>query len=1554
MPQSEQTQNEIKMLAAVSTQIISPRESKPIVSVVQDVALGIYRITKDDVRVSEKQLFNLMMSNSKFTGIVPEPHDNINNVKTWSGKQLLSGVIPPTVNISMGNDQYDGDKTGEEKLIEDKKNFVKVERGIITQGTFDKTIYQAKTKGLVHSVYNENGQEDTRDLFNNTQKLICDWLVLSGFSVGVSDLIISQDTKEKMTSKISKMKEEVYNLMRQIHEGTFKNESVKTNNDYFEQEVNKFLNEANSAVGNIGLKNIGDENRMINMVKSKSKGNAINIAQMISSLGQQNVDGKRILYGFDDRTLPHYTKYDDGPEARGFVESSFIDGLNPNEFFLHAITGREGLIDTAVKTSEVGYIQRKLVKAMEDCKINYDFTVRNAGGSIIQFLYGEDAMSSIKLEDQKINYIDMNKSEVERKYLLTVEDIKLQGVVRKELFKVLNKDNKWEQKCIDFYKRILEDRNYFIEKIFKMKYETKVIYPVSLYRIIMNTKQLFHPIPTASDLHPCDIIDTLEELENELAFGEFNKGTKMFGMLLRSYLSPKQCIFDHKFSKISFEYIIQQIKLRFKQAIANPSEMVGVIAAQSIGEPTTQLTLNSVEWNTEMILKINGNIKKCKIGEWIDNRIEKATNENIENHPNDTILEYVKDSCIEVMACTEDGNIIWDNIEAVTRHPPINKDGTNVLIKIRTKSGREVIATKAKSFLKRIDNKILPINGDELKVGDYVPISKVFLETNKITEWNLDKYLSKKEYVYISELKKAVAESKKGVRHWFKGNTNFTVPYSRSDSVITNEKLGKGKNIYKDNCVYTKNTIKQPSHITETMVMDELFGFFIGAYLSEGCCTTHHILIANCDDDFNNKIDEFCKRYDLKYHIDDGYRNGGYTKTLRIHSMILAQLLLKSIGTGSKNKRIPEEFFEANTEFLKGLVDGYFSGDGTVGTDAKRKHLSMTSISRGLIDDMQQILCKFNIKTTIQSNHTGLAIALKAGMKASLSYTLMVCSAEIEKFKSAFNITIQYKQENINSKENLMEFGKLDTIPDIVTEQWGTITLNRKDISKYITKANETDKIILENILNEDIVYDRIEMIEEVISEYPFVYDLTVTKTKNFNIANGLCMRDTFHMSGVSSASQAVRGVPRIKELLSVSKNIKAPACSIYLKEGINKDVERAKKVLNALETTVLKDIVKSSRIYYDKSDTETTIEDDKLFMEMYKIFEDRENDCDKTVSPWLLRFEFDKEKMHDLGIDMLDVNITINKFYNNVLTCKFSDDNAEKLVVRIRINEEYDDMITELKALEQSIIENVIIKGISKINKVMMRKEKIMKLSSENIENMIKPNDIEKVDKFNQKIYDKTYNNDFKVFVNETELILDTDGTNLIEILGHDDVDETRTISNDIWEIYNIFGIEAARESLIYEINDVLKSEGVNFRHISLLVDTMTNRGHLLSIDRHGINRSDIGPLAKSSFEETSDMLIKAGIYSEYDRMNGVSACIMLGAIPNCGTGEVSCLMDESMLEGIDEVEEEDEDDEATDKINTFCTSEGLSFDVNMFTSKSNSVKTEPLKEFKITIGDN
>ena len=149
----------------------------------------------------------------------------------------------------------------------------------------------------------------------------------------------------------------------------------------------------------------------------------INIAQMISCVGQQNVDGKRIPYGFEDRTLPHYAKFDDSPEARGFVESSYIQGLTPEELYFHAMGGRVGLIDTAVKTSQTGYIQRRLIKGQEDLKVAYDMTVRNNKNKIIQFKYGDDGINPTKTENQKLPLTRMSLEEIYAHFQIPDDDI---------------------------------------------------------------------------------------------------------------------------------------------------------------------------------------------------------------------------------------------------------------------------------------------------------------------------------------------------------------------------------------------------------------------------------------------------------------------------------------------------------------------------------------------------------------------------------------------------------------------------------------------------------------------------------------------------------------------------------------------------------------------------------------------------------------------------------------------------------------------------------------------------------------------------------------------------------------------------------------------------------------------------------------------------------------------------------------------------------------------------------------------------------------------------
>ena len=208
------------------------------------------------------------------------------------------------------------------------------------------------------------------------------------------------------------------------------------------------------------------------------------------------------------------------------------------------------------------------------------------------------------------------------------------------------------------------------------------------------------------------------------------------------------------------------------------------------------------------------------------------------------------------------------------------------------------------------------------------------------------------------------------------------------------------------------------------------------------------------------------------------------------------------------------------------------------------------------------------------------------------------------------------------------------------------------------------------------------------------------------------------------------------------------------------------------------------------------------------------------------------------------------------------------------------------IKNLEKTVLNDIVIKGIKGINSVSM----------------------EKTDSLLYKLSDNADD-----FLPKSTWILYTDGSNLVDMFCHPDVDPTKTYTNNIYEIYETLGIEAAREVLINEITELIGSDGtyVNYRHIALLADTMVNRGNIMSIDRHGINKSDRGPLPKCSFEETTDMLAKAAVFGELDKMTGVSANIMFGQEVPSGTGFCEILFDEEKyLSGLTTIDEDHEID--------------------------------------------
>jgi DNA-directed RNA polymerase II subunit RPB1 len=586
MPQDAESEAELKNLAAVPYQIISPANNASIIGIYQDSMLGAYRFTRENIIFSKKDAMNLLMM-----------YNNVNTETIKSGKtssfDILSQILPP-LSLKIKNKQYDGDK--EDNYI--SNNIIEIKDGHYLRGQIDKGILGSGTKGIIHRVCNDFGNMASSNFIDDLQNIITEYMKTSSFSVGISDLISDSKTNEEIVKVITSKKIDVKNLIDQTQLGVFENNSGKTNQEEFETKVNNILNQAASESGKIGLKSLSTDNRFVIMVNAGSKGSDLNISQMISCLGQQNVDGKRIPYGFEDRTLPHYTKFDDSPASRGFVESSYINGLSPQELFFHAMGGRVGLIDTAVKTSSTGYIQRRLIKGLEDLMVNYDMTIRTNKNKIVQFSYGDDNFDTIKVENQELPLGEMSIQDIYSHYNIPDENKKGKSLANMFVKIVLTRYKKQLDvtniKCKYYTDFLLEMREKIVKNIYGNKEEKIVRVPVAFHYIINNIiGQQNINSNSLVDITPLEAFELIEEGFNQLEKIYFANPNLLFKVLYYYYLSPKDLLFNKRFNRKALEILIETIILTYKRAIVAPGEMVGMIAAQSIGEPTTQLTLNT-------------------------------------------------------------------------------------------------------------------------------------------------------------------------------------------------------------------------------------------------------------------------------------------------------------------------------------------------------------------------------------------------------------------------------------------------------------------------------------------------------------------------------------------------------------------------------------------------------------------------------------------------------------------------------------------------------------------------------------------------------------------------------------------------------------------------------------------------------------------------------------------------------------------------------------------------------------------------------------------------
>lgn len=647
MPQSILAETELKNLAAIPYQMISPAGNSPIIGIFQDSLLGSYRFTRPDITFTPREAMNLLMM---------YPNVNVDKLHKSGGKisnfEILSQILPPlTMKYKTNLFEEDEDYAGSNNVLE-------IRNGEYIRGQIEKSVLGSTTKGLIHRVCNDYGNMRATEYIDDMQNIITEYMKSSSFSVGISDLIADRKTQDSIIHAILTQKQEVQSIIEKVHLGIFENNTSTSNNTEFETSVNNVLNKATEQAGKIGRKSLSKNNRFLMIVNSGSKGTLINISQMISCLGQTNVDGKRIPYGFDNRTLPHFSKFDDSPGARGFIENSYISGLTAPELFFHAMGGRIGLIDTAVKTSQTGYIQRRLIKGLEDIKVEYDMTVRNSQGKIIQFAYGDDNFDSTKTENQSIPLVGMSIEDIYMHYDIMgvndesagILDIYTKGAVTR----IKKQRAEATAMCKTYITKMVNYRDLLVENVFLNKNDNKIKMPIAFQHTIANIQgQLNLSANSIVDITPYEAFELIEEYYKRLMSFTTAAPNALFEVMYYFYLTPKDLIIRKRFHRRALILLLETIILRYKQALVHPGEMVGVIAGQSIGEPTTQLTLNTFHLSgvasksnvtrgvprIEEILRLTKNPKNPSMTVHLK-QIDESSREKAEHYSN--MLEHTK------------------------------------------------------------------------------------------------------------------------------------------------------------------------------------------------------------------------------------------------------------------------------------------------------------------------------------------------------------------------------------------------------------------------------------------------------------------------------------------------------------------------------------------------------------------------------------------------------------------------------------------------------------------------------------------------------------------------------------------------------------------------------------------------------------------------------------------------------------------------------------------------------------------------------------------------
>ena len=388
--QTEESRAEARVLMRVQEQILSPRFGENIIGAIQDHISGTYLLTHDNPQFTETQALDLLRATQ--VDELPEPDGEDETGPYWTGRTVFSLLLPDGLDL-----EFDS-SAGDTVIIEDGQHL---------QGTIDEDAVGAFGGEIVDTIVKQYSETRARVFINEVAALAMRAIMHFGFSIGIDDESIPPAADEQVDEAIDTANDQVGELIESYRAGDLESLPGRTVDETLEMKIMQTLGKARDSAGEIAEEHFGDDNPAVVMARSGARGSMLNLTQMAGCVGQQAVRGERINRGYEDRTLAHYEPNDLSAEAHGFVENSYRGGLTPREFFFHAMGGREGLVDTAVRTSKSGYLQRRLINALSELEVQYDGTVRDTSDRVVQFEFGEDGTSPVKVSSDEDFSVDV-------------------------------------------------------------------------------------------------------------------------------------------------------------------------------------------------------------------------------------------------------------------------------------------------------------------------------------------------------------------------------------------------------------------------------------------------------------------------------------------------------------------------------------------------------------------------------------------------------------------------------------------------------------------------------------------------------------------------------------------------------------------------------------------------------------------------------------------------------------------------------------------------------------------------------------------------------------------------------------------------------------------------------------------------------------------------------------------------------------------------------------------------------------------------------------------